>query len=115
RQIATLLFPAGRKQFSASDTAQVQAILAALQKGRIDRGLFTANANSYFGDTALRDCRASLASLGKLQLVTAVSEGLRGGMTHRRYRARFARKTVSLNVYALSDGKYEQFLVEDEL
>jgi CubicO group peptidase (beta-lactamase class C family) len=115
RQIATLLFPSGRKEFSASDTAQVQAILAALQKGRIDRALFTANANTYFSETALRDCKRSLGALGKLQTVTAVSEELRGGMTHRRYRARFARKTVSLNIYVPVDGKYEQFLVEDEL
>jgi CubicO group peptidase (beta-lactamase class C family) len=115
RQIATLVFVPERKEFSDKDTAQVQAILAALQKGKIDRALFTENANGYFSEAALRDCKTSLGALGKLQSVTAVSEGLRGGMTHRGYRARFARKTVSLNIYVLAGGKYEQFLVEDQL
>lgn len=114
-QIATLAFVPERKEFSDKDTAQVQAILAALQKGKIDRALFTENANTYFSDAALRDCKTSLGALGKLQSVTPVSEGLRGGMTHRGYRARFARKTLSLNLYVLADGKYEQFLVEDQL
>ena len=115
RQIATLVFAPERKEFSAADTAQVRAILAALQKGRIDRALFTENANGYFSDAALRDSKTSLGALGKLQSVTAVSEGLRGGMVHRGYRAQFTRKTVSLNIYLLADGKYEQFLVEDQL
>jgi len=115
RQIATLVFAPERKEFSAADTAQVRAILAALQKGRIDRALFTENASGYFSEAALRDCKMSLGALGKLQSVTAVSEGLRGGMVHRGYRAQFTRKTVSLNIYLLADGKYEQFLVEDQL
>jgi len=115
RQIATLVFLPERKDPSDKDIAQVQAILAALQKGKIDRALFTDNANGYFSEEALRDCKTSLGGLGKLQSVTAVSEGLRGGMTHRSYRAQFVRKTVSLNIYLLADGKYEQFLVEDQL
>ena len=36
-------------------------------------------------------------------------------MTHRSYRARFDKKTVSLNIYVMPDGKYEQFLVEETL
>jgi hypothetical protein len=40
------------------------------------------------------------------------SENLRGGMTHRSYKAEFERKTVTLNIYLLPNGKYEQFLVE---
>jgi hypothetical protein len=113
RQIATLVFLPERKEPSPKDTAQVRAILAALQKGRIDRTLFTDNANGYFSAPALRDCRTSLGALGKLQSVTPVSESLRGGMTHRSYRAQFAKKTLSLNIYLLPDGKYEQFLVEE--
>jgi len=38
---------------------------------------------------------------------------LRGGMTHRTYRAVFQKKTVTLNIYVMPDGKYEQFLVEE--
>jgi hypothetical protein len=113
RQIATLLFAPERKELRAADTAQVRLILAALQKGKIDRALFTANANTYFGATAMRDCKTSLSALGKLQSIAAISENQRGGMTHRSYRATFARKSVSLNIYVLPDGKYEQFLIEE--
>jgi hypothetical protein len=35
-------------------------------------------------------------------------------MTHRSYRAEFANKTLRLNIYLLPDGKYEQFLVEEQ-
>lgn len=94
---------------------QVRTILEALQQGRIDRSLFTANARSYFNEIALRDYQSSLAALGKLLGVTKVNESLRGGMTHRSYRAQFEKKTVSLNIYVMPDGKYEQFLVVEQV
>ena len=117
RQIAATAFGDARPAASsaAKDTAQVRALLEGLRRGRIDRALFTANANSYFTETALRDCRQSLAALGKLKAVTAASEESRGGMTHRTYRAEFLRKTVTLNIYVTPQGKYEQFMVEDQV
>ena len=36
-------------------------------------------------------------------------------MTHRSYRAEFEKKTLLLNIYLMPDGKFEQFLVEDQL
>jgi hypothetical protein len=114
RQIATLVFVPEDKAPPDSDTHRVQAVLEGLQRGRIDRGLFSANANTYFSAVALRDCRTSLGPLGKLKSVTPVGENLRGGMTHRSYRAQFARKALNLNLYLLADGKYEQFLIEDQ-
>ncbi len=115
RQIATAVFLPEQKEASAKDTKQAQAILAGLQNGKIDRSLFTANANSYFSETALRDCKASLTPLGRLKAVTFTNEGLRGGMTHRSYRAEFEKKSLLLNIYVTADGKFEQFLVEDTL
>ncbi|MGO9894422.1 MAG: hypothetical protein ACLPX8_09460 [Bryobacteraceae bacterium] len=56
-----------------------------------------------------------MSPLGKLKSVTAISENLRGGMTHRSYRAQFARQALILNLYLLADGKYEQFLIEEQL
>jgi D-alanyl-D-alanine carboxypeptidase len=114
RQIATLVFLPEQTELSGKDTKQVQAILEGLQKGTIERSLFTDNANSYFTETALQDCRLSLDPLGKLKAITPVSESLRGGMTHRSYRAQFDKKTLRLNIYVLPDGKYEQFLVEEQ-
>jgi hypothetical protein len=94
---------------------QVRGILEGLQQGRIDRALFTADANSYFNDVVLHDFASSLAPLGKLQGVAKAGEQLRGGMTHRTYRAQFEKKTVLLNIYVMPDGKYEQFLVEETI
>lgn len=115
QQVAALAFLPVRTEPSNQETDRVRQILAGLQAGKIDRSLFTSNANSYFSATALRDCRTSLGQLGKLKSVKAISENLRGGMTHRSYRAEFAKKTVMLNIYVMPDGKYEQFLVEDQL
>ncbi len=43
---------------------KAKAILVGLQKGRIDRSLFTDNANSYFDKQCLHDLASSLAPLG---------------------------------------------------
>jgi D-alanyl-D-alanine carboxypeptidase len=110
-QIATILLLPEEPAAAAKDTTQTRTILEGLLHGKIDRALFTGNANSYFTATALGDIRKSLAALGKLQSVTRTNENLRGGMTHRSYSAVFKTKTVSLNIYVMPDGKYEQFLV----
>jgi len=111
REIANTLFLPGAGEPPASSVSEVRKILTGLQAGRIDRSLFTSNANAYFTAQALHDCRISLAALGRLKTVTAAGENLRGGMTHRSYRAEFAKRNVQLNIYVLPDGKYEQFLV----
>ncbi|MBV9760619.1 MAG: beta-lactamase family protein [Acidobacteriaceae bacterium] len=94
---------------------QARAVLEGLQTGRIDRSLFTANANSYFSETALSDYRNSLAPLGELQWLTRLGDSQRGGMTHMSYRAHFEKNSVLLNIYLTPDGKFEQFLVEEQL
>jgi CubicO group peptidase (beta-lactamase class C family) len=117
RQIASTMFLPEQAQppdkETSKETARVQAILEGLRKGKITRSLFTENANAYFSEAALRDCRASLAALGKLKSVAATGENLRGGMIHRSYRALFEKKAVVLNIYVLPSGKYEQFMVEE--
>lgn len=99
---------------SEKQDREIREILEGLQQGRIDRSLFTPNANAYFGNVALNDYRHSLAPLGNLQLLTLENEQLRGGMTHLSYRAHFEKNTVSLNIYVMPDGKFEQFLVEEQ-
>jgi CubicO group peptidase (beta-lactamase class C family) len=106
----TILAPAADK-----DLDQVRGILEGLQQGRVDRALFTSNANAYFTAEALQDFASSLMPLGKLESVTKTNESLRGGMTHRSYRAQFEKKTVLLNIYVMPGGKYEQFMVEETL
>jgi D-alanyl-D-alanine carboxypeptidase len=112
-QVATIAFQPEEPAAEPKVTEQVKTMLEAFRSGRIDRSLFTANANSYFTEAALRDIRTSLAGLGKLKSVARTSEGLRGGMTHRGYRATYAKKSMSLNIYVMPDGKYEQFMIEE--
>jgi len=115
RQIAEVAFLPEQPPELDKETRQVRSILEGIRKGRINRALFTDNANFYFTETALGDCRTSLSKLGKLKAVTRSSQSLRGGMTHRGYRAQFEKKTVTLNIYLMPDGKYEQFLVMNQL
>ncbi len=113
RVIGSLLIDPATSTTEAQDL-QVRSILERLQQGEVDRALLTANANSYFSDLALKDYRDSLEPLGKLELLTRESEQLRGGMTHLSYRAHFQKDSVLLNVYLMPDGKFEQFLVEEQ-
>jgi hypothetical protein len=94
--------------------AQAKTILVGLQKGKIDRSLFTDNANFYFDKQCLQDLASSLAPLGAPTEFQLVSEGLRGGMTSRRYRAKFQKKTLEVSTYTLPDGKLEQYIVSAE-
>ncbi|HEX9500637.1 MAG TPA: serine hydrolase, partial [Thermoanaerobaculia bacterium] len=88
-----------------------QKIFEGLQKGEIDRSLFTSNANAYFSDQAVKDYASSLGPLGKPQEFTQASQSLRGGMTLRRYRIRFPNKTLNVTTFWMPDGKIEQFQI----
>jgi CubicO group peptidase (beta-lactamase class C family) len=91
---------------------QVRKILDGLSHGQIDRSLFTPNANDYFSETALKDYASSLSPLGKVESMRVTSTGNRGGMTFWNYAIKYPSRAVSLSIYALPDGKIEQFLVE---
>jgi CubicO group peptidase (beta-lactamase class C family) len=110
-QLATILFVEEQPAAAEKDTQQVRSILEGLRRGKIDRALFTSNASGYFTEQALSDTRKSLGEIGKLQSVTRTSDSLRGGMIHRNYRAVFQKKTVTLNIYVMPDGKFEQFMI----
>jgi len=113
-QAATIAFLPEEPEDSEQATRQVRGILDRLRRGKIDRSLFTSNANSYFTVTALADVRKSLSPIGKLKTVSRIGENLRGGMTHRGYRAVYEKKTMLLNIYLTPDGKYEQFMMVEE-
>lgn len=98
--------------YDKTHAEQAKAILQGLQKGSLDRNLFTADANFYFNEVTIGDFKSSLQPLGALQTVTQTSEKLRGGMIFRTYDAEFAGKTLDVTTYTQNDGKLEQFLVE---
>jgi CubicO group peptidase (beta-lactamase class C family) len=90
---------------------QAQQIFTDLQHGKIDRSLFTDNANSYFDAEAIHDFAASLGPLGDPQDFIAGNEELRGGMTFRGYQVVFRNKNLEITIYEMPDGKIEQYLV----
>ncbi len=110
RKIAPLLF-AGNTAVIKEKVERARKIVEQLQQGKIDRSLFTDNANSYFDQQALQDFAASLSPLGTSQDFQQTAEQLRGGMTYRAYRAKFAEKVLAISTYEMPDGKIEQFLV----
>ena len=109
-KIAQLLFTATDPTADAA-LAQARKIFEGLQKGQLDRALFTSNANAYFSEQALKDFAASLAPLGTPQEFTQIAQSLRGGMTLRRYRVKFPTKTLRAWTFTMPDGKLEQFMV----
>jgi len=111
--IAPLLFTTNDP---ATDVKQAQArkIFEGLQRGTIDRSLFTGNANFYFNEQALKDFAASLGPLGTPEEFNQIHKGLRGGMTLRVYRVKFAQKVLRAWTYELPDGKLEQYQVAED-
>ena len=107
----------GQLLFATNDPAtpakleQAKKIFADLQQGKIDRSLFTSNANAYFSEQALQDFAAGLGPLGTPQSFTQTSQGLRGGMTLRVYSVRFPQKVLRAWTYEMPDGKLEQYQI----
>jgi CubicO group peptidase (beta-lactamase class C family) len=91
--------------------AQARKIFEGLQAGTIARSLFTDNCNSYFSEQALKDFAAGLGPLGTPQEFVQTSQGLRGGMTLRVYRIKFAQKSLRAWTYEMPDGKLEQYQI----
>jgi len=96
---------------AADRTARARAIFEGLQKGTIDRSLFTSNANGYFTDAALKDFSTSLAPLGTPVSFVQVSTSKRGGMTLRSFRATFSDRALRVWTFETTDGKLEQYQV----
>jgi D-alanyl-D-alanine carboxypeptidase len=106
-----LLAPAASAQPDAF-AAELQTVLTGLQKGRIDRSLFTADCNFYFDKDALADFQSTLAPMGTVTAVTQQRAALRGGMAFGLYRVAFSGgASILVTTYRMTDGKIEQLLV----
>jgi D-alanyl-D-alanine carboxypeptidase len=108
--ITPLLFPTADAATNQR-LAQARRIFDGLQHGTIDRSLFTANANFYFSDAALKDFATGLAPLGPPQEFSQIDQELRGGMILRRYRVQFAHKILRAWTFEMPDGKLEQYQI----
>jgi D-alanyl-D-alanine carboxypeptidase len=105
-----------KKEQSADQKADglVRKVLESLARGEIDRSLFTDNANFYFTGQALKDYAGTMAPLGALEDVRQVNRSLRGGMIYRGYSAKFAQKSLSISIFQMPDGKFEQYQITGE-
>jgi D-alanyl-D-alanine carboxypeptidase len=108
--IAAIILPAQDPGAKAA-AQQARAIFQGLQQGKIDRALFTENANAYFSRQTLQDFAISLLPLGAIPEFIQAPPVNRGGMTFRHFRARFLEKTIDITTYTTADGKLEQYLV----
>jgi len=110
-QVAQLLFRT-TDPVTEQRTAQARKIFEGLQRGEIDRSLFTSNANAYFSTQALEDFKNSLGPLGAPKSFVQTRQALRGGMTLRSYLVTFDNgKTVRAWTFETADGKLEQYQV----
>jgi hypothetical protein len=94
-----------------SHTQAARKIFTGLQKGTIDRSLFTTDANAYFDAQAIADFKSSLGSLGDPTVFVQQSESKRGGMTERSYRVIAGNRVLRVWTYEMPDGKLEQYQV----
>jgi CubicO group peptidase (beta-lactamase class C family) len=108
RRIAPLLFP---REDASKEEQQARGIFESLQHGKIDRSLFTDNANSYFSAVAVKDFADSLGPLGDPQAFAQTARQDRGGMTFRLFEVRFPQKTLQVWERVMPDGKIEQYQV----
>jgi len=104
------------KLFSnAGETAAAEAlarrVFESFQAGRIDRTLFTENANAYFDATALKDLASSLGPLGKPTAFEQTAQRERGGMTFRRFKITFPKKKLEVAARVMPDGRIEQYQI----
>jgi D-alanyl-D-alanine carboxypeptidase len=109
KRVVPLLFE--RRDAVAASEARARRILDDLRPGKIDRSLFTANANSYFTEQALQDFAGSLAPLGAPTELKQTRQGDRGGMTFRLFEVKYPTKSVQIWERDMPDGRIEQFQV----
>ncbi|MFZ0794722.1 MAG: serine hydrolase domain-containing protein, partial [Candidatus Korobacteraceae bacterium] len=112
-QVRALLVKAANPQDPKQDEL-MRKVYDGLQQGKIDRALFTDNANSYFTDQALKDYASSLGPLGAPQGFSQTRTSLRGGMTARIYEVKYPQKSLIIIIYEMPDGKIEQYMIAEQ-
>ncbi|WP_196137911.1 serine hydrolase [Aliikangiella sp. G2MR2-5] len=88
---------------------KVKKILKAFQAGRIERALFSENANFYFQKEVVADFAESLKGLGELVSVEEKATGHRGGMSYYAFDANFKNDSLRIDLRVLRNGLIEQF------
>ena len=106
-RIAFLILP------PSPELARARDLFAQLQRGSIDRSLFTANANQFLNEQVLSQMRTGLAPLGPARSIELERESKRGGMVTRRWKIQCRAKALQAVERSYPDGKVEQFTVSE--
>ena len=93
------------------EAVKARALFENLQKGELDRSLFTDNANAFFTKQALADLAASLAPLGAPTHLWQTFTEKRGTLTVRNFLATFPSRRLHVMILEMPDGRLEQFYV----
>lgn len=101
----------GVSPIDATREKEARAIFDGLKEGKLDRALFSSNANAYFSDAVLRDFASSLPAQGAVKSFKLARSGTRGGMDFRVYEVELEKAKFRLITRALPDGKLEQFML----
>jgi CubicO group peptidase (beta-lactamase class C family) len=112
-QVRSLLVSASNPQ-DPKQAETIRKIYDGLQQGKIDRSLFTDNANAYFTEQALQDYAGGLGPLGAPQSFTQAGFSSRGGMIDRVYEVKYPSKSLVIIIYEMPDGKIEQYLIAEK-
>jgi hypothetical protein len=110
-KIEQILVGAPEDPEAASTLERMRKIFIDLQHGKLDRLLFTDDANAYFSPRVIADFSASLKRLGQPEGFRQTATELRGGMTYRHFRIRTRTKTLTLSTFIMPDGKVAQYLI----
>ncbi len=111
KKIVPVLFPAQDKDMEGR-LQLARKVFESLQRGSIDRALFTDNCNSYFTDQAIKDFADSLGPRGAPEEFKQAAHSLRGGMGFRAYTVKFkGGKAIRITLRDMPDGKIEQYQI----
>jgi hypothetical protein len=91
--------------------ARLRAVFDALQDGRPDRSVFTADFNAYLDAGTAAAYAHILGPLGRPTAFLQTGSEDRGGMKSYEYRIIAGGRPLSLSVYVTPEGKIEQFLI----
>ncbi len=112
-QIGPILLEGKADPEAPGALAVAKQVFGELREGRIDRGLLTADANSYFTPDVLASAAEGLKPLGTPSGFEQTGFQLRGGMSYRHFRIRFASgTTLNLSTFFTPDGKLAQYLIQ---
>lgn len=112
-QIGPILFESNADPEAPNSLAVAKQVFRELQEGRIDRGLLTPDCDSYFTPEVLVDAAEGLKPLGAPAEFVQTGFQLRGGMSSRFFRIRFASgTTLDLSTFFTPDGKLAQYLIQ---